>query len=194
MEYIFSQSVRMLGLIRAITCSFSTLDSLLILYLTPVRPKLECASSVWNSMTSTDARKLECVQRKFAALCHYRFFNQNRVTYECFLKLLKLHTLHDRRLYLDVFHVLALYHTKTLITNKCTKRALSSIATHSYMFRPCWVIFREKLALPLHWGCTLQLSENVLLTMYCVVFGGVNSQARTRFYCFSSNILFVLFV
>jgi hypothetical protein len=33
--------------------------------------------------------------------------------------------------------------TKTLITNKCTKRVLSSIVTHSYMFRPCWVIFRE---------------------------------------------------
>jgi hypothetical protein len=34
---------------------------------------------------------------------------------------------------------------KTLITNKCTKRVLSSIVTHSYMFRPCWAIFREKL-------------------------------------------------
>jgi hypothetical protein len=43
------------------------------------------------------------------------------------------------------------------------------------MFRPCWVIFRENFSLQLHWGCTLQLSENVLLTVYCVVFGGVNS-------------------
>jgi hypothetical protein len=34
-------------------------------------------------------------------------------------------------------------YTKTLLTNKCTKRVLSSIVTHSYMFRPCWVIFRE---------------------------------------------------
>jgi hypothetical protein len=34
-------------------------------------------------------------------------------------------------------------HTKTLITNKCTKTVLSSIVTHSYMFQPCWVIFRE---------------------------------------------------
>jgi hypothetical protein len=33
--------------------------------------------------------------------------------------------------------------TKTLITNKCTKKVLPSIVTHSYMFRPCWVIFRE---------------------------------------------------
>jgi hypothetical protein len=35
------------------------------------------------------------------------------------------------------------YCTKTLITNKCTKRVLSSIVTHSYMFRLCWVIFKE---------------------------------------------------
>jgi hypothetical protein len=39
----------------------------------------------------------------------------------------------------NVFHVRALYYTKTLFTNKCTKRVLSSIVTHSYMFRPCWV-------------------------------------------------------
>jgi hypothetical protein len=34
------------------------------------------------------------------------------------------------------------------------------------MFPPCWVIFRKNFLLPLHWGCTLQLSENVLLTVY----------------------------
>jgi uncharacterized protein (UPF0276 family) len=33
-------------------------------------------------------------------------------------------------------------YTKTLITNTCTKRVLSSVVTHSYMFRRCWVIFR----------------------------------------------------
>jgi hypothetical protein len=43
----------------------------------------------------------------------------------------------------NVFHVRAPYYTKTLITNKCTKRVLSSIVTHSYIFRPCRVIFRE---------------------------------------------------
>jgi hypothetical protein len=79
------------------------------------------------------------------------------------------------QVYFYMFHVRALYHTKTLITNKCTKRVLSSIVTHCYMFRPCWVIFRENTLLPLHWGCTLQLSENVLLAVWCVVFRGVNS-------------------
>jgi hypothetical protein len=43
----------------------------------------------------------------------------------------------------NVSHVRALCYTKTLITNKCTKGVLSSVLTHSYMFRPCWVIFRE---------------------------------------------------
>jgi hypothetical protein len=43
-------------------------------------------------------------------------------------------------------------HTSSLDknTNKRTKRVLSSIVTHSYMFRPCWVIFRENFLLPLH--------------------------------------------
>jgi hypothetical protein len=30
------------------------------------------------------------------------------------------------------------------------KESLSSIVTHSYMFRPCWVILRENFSLPLH--------------------------------------------
>jgi hypothetical protein len=30
------------------------------------------------------------------------------------------------------------------------KRVLSSIVTHSYMFRPCWVIFRENFLLSLY--------------------------------------------
>jgi hypothetical protein len=60
----------------------------------------------------------------------------------------------------NVFHARALYYTKTLITNKCTKRVLSSIVTRSYMFRPWWVIFREKIVtLRLHfiveWECAV---------------------------------------
>jgi hypothetical protein len=43
------------------------------------------------------------------------------------------------------------------------------------MFRPCWVIFREILSVVVTLGCTIQLSENVLLTVHCAAYGGVNS-------------------
>jgi hypothetical protein len=76
----------------------------------------------------------------------------------------------------NVFHVRALYYTKkTLNPNECTKSFFASIITHSYMFRPCWVIFREKPSVVVALGCSVQLSENVLLTVYCAVYGGVNS-------------------
>jgi hypothetical protein len=61
-----------------------------------------------------------------------------------------LAVLHRHKAMFNVFHVRALYYTKTLITNKCTKRVLASIVTHSYMFRPCWVIFRENFLSSLH--------------------------------------------
>jgi hypothetical protein len=42
------------------------------------------------------------------------------------------------------------------------------------MFRPCWVIFREKLYVVVTLCCTIHLSENVLLTVHCATYGGVN--------------------
>jgi hypothetical protein len=72
-DCIFSQVLKMLGLIRYITSSFSTLDIVLVLYSTLVESKLEYASVVWNSITSTDSSKLERIQRKFASLCYTRF-------------------------------------------------------------------------------------------------------------------------
>jgi hypothetical protein len=43
------------------------------------------------------------------------------------------------------------------------------------MFRPCWVIFREKPFVVVTLCCIIQFSENVLLTVHCAVYGGVNS-------------------
>ena len=73
-DYSFSQSVRMLGLLQNIIDSFSTLESIWTLYLTPVRPKLEYASSVWNSIKSTDAKQLEGIQEKFVVQSQNHFF------------------------------------------------------------------------------------------------------------------------
>jgi hypothetical protein len=81
----------------------------LILYLTLVRLDLECASTVWNSITYADAKKLERVQRKFVALCQNRLFTHDNVTHKDFLKFLKIHTLQYSRLRLDALFVIYVY-------------------------------------------------------------------------------------
>jgi hypothetical protein len=59
--YIHTECIKLLGLIRSST----------VLHLR--RPKLEYASVVQNSITSTDANKIECTQQKFTSVCFYRF-------------------------------------------------------------------------------------------------------------------------
>jgi hypothetical protein len=59
-------------------------------------------------VTSTDARKLERIQRKFAALCQNRFSNASG-TYEDLKKKLKLHTLYFRRRFLDALFLSSVY-------------------------------------------------------------------------------------
>jgi hypothetical protein len=78
-----------------------------ILYFTLVRSKVEYASVVWNSITSTDANKLERIQQKFTALCFKRFFPQVNYSYDSALKQLNLHTLQKRR-----HHAVALFLTE----------------------------------------------------------------------------------
>jgi hypothetical protein len=48
----------MLGLIRYVTFSFPTVDSLMILYIALVRSKLEYTSVAWFSITVTDSSNL----------------------------------------------------------------------------------------------------------------------------------------
>jgi hypothetical protein len=54
--------------------TWNTINSLLLLLL--FRSELDYASVVWNSITSTDAKKLERIQLEFHVLCFKLFFLQ----------------------------------------------------------------------------------------------------------------------
>jgi hypothetical protein len=72
-KYIFSQCVKLLGIVRSITFNFLSLECMLRLY----TALMEYASIVWNSITSTDANRLERIQQRFAALCFNSFSSKS---------------------------------------------------------------------------------------------------------------------
>jgi hypothetical protein len=99
-DYIFALCIKLLGLVRTLPFSFSSLDCLYMLKFILVRSKLEYASVVWNSIMTTDANKLELIQQKFATLCYNRFLPHVHYSYAEALVYLELHTLCKRRYHL----------------------------------------------------------------------------------------------
>jgi hypothetical protein len=102
-------SIKLLGLVRSNTFTFSSLESMHRLCITLVISKLAYASVVWNSITSTDANKLERIQQRFAALYFNCFFPQANYCYSQALEELILHTLRMRRHRLDALSLIQVY-------------------------------------------------------------------------------------
>jgi hypothetical protein len=69
----------------------------------------EYASVVWNSIMSTDPKKLESIQQRFAALCFNRFFPGVYYGYSLVLEELKFHIQRLRRHRLDAIFLIQIY-------------------------------------------------------------------------------------
>jgi hypothetical protein len=57
-DFVYSQALRALGLIRFITYNFSSLDNLVVLHIALIRSKLEYASAVRNKLALTDSNRI----------------------------------------------------------------------------------------------------------------------------------------
>jgi hypothetical protein len=73
-DFMFSDCIRLLGLIHSIALIFSSLDCLYVLYFTLVVSKLEYAYAVWNCIMPTGVNSFENTQQKFVSVCFYRVF------------------------------------------------------------------------------------------------------------------------
>jgi hypothetical protein len=70
---------------------------------------MEYASVVCNSITSTDANKLERIQQKFTSVCFYSFFPHVPYIYTDALEKLHMQTLRKRRQHFDALFIVQVY-------------------------------------------------------------------------------------
>jgi hypothetical protein len=108
-NYILPHCIKLLGIVHSITLAFSSLESMLRLYIILVRSKLEYASVVWKLITSTDTKKPERIQQWFAVLCFNHTFPGVHYCYSLTLKELRGHTLPMRRHCLDALFLTQVY-------------------------------------------------------------------------------------
>jgi hypothetical protein len=86
-------------------------------------PKLEYTPVAWNSVTSTDTKKLECIQWKFVPLSQNHFFSYKEFSYDA---------LHHLKLQVKKHYLVALFFLLIFILFK--KLSLTDNLRDSPMF------------------------------------------------------------
>lgn len=108
---ITKKSYQLIGFIFRSTQSFKRPASLITLYNTYVRSRLEYCSTIWNPHYEKYKEQIEKVQRKFTRMLYYRF-NWIKPDYPTRLKYLKMKSLETRRLELDEMVLYKIIHER----------------------------------------------------------------------------------
>jgi hypothetical protein len=124
-RYVCSLSLRILisDLLLLLLLSSFLSSSLLLLLMRMPR--------VWHSIKSHDAKEQERTQRHFVALCQYHFSIYGHATCEDFLKLLKIHNLHERRIYVDTVFCISVYSGSKCCPSPLDIPAIPGVPRHS---------------------------------------------------------------
>lgn len=134
-DYIVNSSLKNLGFLIRNTANFLTIKSIIILYNSIVRSKLEYASKVWNSSAVTNVAKIETVQNKFLKYIHFKKYgyypeygSYHRI--RCEFQIFKLH---HRREIIDLLFLCKLINNRI----DCPKLLpLVSLYVPAYRTRP----------------------------------------------------------
>jgi hypothetical protein len=143
-NFISSHCIKLLGVVRKINFSFLSLECMFIFYFMLIRCKVEYASVLWNSVMSTDANRLECIQHKFTALCFNHFFLQVAYSYAVALEQLKLHTLQKRRYHLDALFLTQVSGGSKFCSSVLETASLRVLPSMSRHFSTCSVCSSSK--------------------------------------------------
>jgi hypothetical protein len=96
-DFLFSECIKLLGLIRFITFTVSSPDCLYVLYFKLLRSKCLYDSVVWHSIMPTGANTLHRIQQKFASVCFHLFFPSCSFQLYFALQNLRVYSLRKRR-------------------------------------------------------------------------------------------------